>query len=155
MPDGMRSSRSTLLRREGASGYESSGHYTDKHDRCRPAGRPMCRESQSLNKRMQSGFVKVECVANNRRGRLCPSTLMAASLAITAPALLAQQSALQESGIQQILKANCQPCHNDTTKSSGLALTARESILAGGNRGAAITSGRPDESLLVRAIEQS
>ncbi|PYT25849.1 MAG: hypothetical protein DMG57_23760 [Acidobacteria bacterium] len=75
---------------------------------------------------------------------------------LVASALFAQQPAPADgTAIQQILKTNCQPCHNDTTKTSGLALTTRETILAGGNRGAAVKPGSPDESLLVRAIEQA
>jgi hypothetical protein len=82
--------------------------------------------------------------------------LVAASALVTASVLVAQQPAPSElTGIQQILKTNCQPCHNQTTRSSGLALTARDAILAGGNRGPAIQPGNPAESLLVRAIEQS
>jgi hypothetical protein len=70
--------------------------------------------------------------------------------------LLAQQPTPSEpTEILQILRTNCQPCHNETTRSSGLALTTRDAILAGGNRGAAITPGNPAESLLVSAIEQS
>ena len=75
---------------------------------------------------------------------------------VTASVVLAQQPSPSEpTEIQQILKANCQPCHNETNKSSGLALTSRDAILAGGNRGAAVKPGNPAESLLVRAIEQS
>ena len=68
---------------------------------------------------------------------------------------LAQPSSPEPTAIQQILKVNCQPCHNEANKSSGLALTSRDAILAGGNRGASVKSGSPAESLLVRAIEQS
>src|SRR3954454_21086698 len=57
--------------------------------------------------------------------------------------------------IQPLLREHCQQCHNDSTKSSGLALTSRESILAGGNRGPAIKPGAPSESLIVKAVEQS
>jgi len=57
--------------------------------------------------------------------------------------------------IEQILRNNCQQCHNLTTRSSGLALTARDTILAGGKRGPAINPGNPAESLLVRAVEQT
>src|SRR5437879_7472560 len=74
---------------------------------------------------------------------------------VTAPGFFAQQPTLSELTGIQILKTNCQPCHNATTKSSGLALTTRDDILAGGNRGPAIQPGNPAESLLVRAIEQS
>jgi len=59
------------------------------------------------------------------------------------------------SEIQQTLRNNCQQCHNLTTRSSGLALTARDTILAGGKRGPAINPGNPAESLLVRAVEQT
>src|SRR5258708_24434311 len=60
-----------------------------------------------------------------------------------------------ETAIRPILKNNCQACHNQKTQSSGLSLISRDSILAGGNRGAAIKTGSPAESLLVKAVEQS
>jgi hypothetical protein len=90
------------------------------------------------------------------QGRFCIAARAAAFALVAAFVLSAQQSSLSEQAeIQQILKANCQPCHNDTTRSSGLSLTSRGAIVAGGNRGPAIKPGSPDESLLVRAIEQS
>src|SRR5450432_727473 len=95
-------------------------------------------------------------MAIDHPGRFCLCTLAAASVLVTASVLPAQQPAPSEpTEIQQILKTNCQPCHNDTARSSGLALTSRDAILAGGNRGAAIQPGNPAESLLVGAIEQS
>jgi hypothetical protein len=95
-------------------------------------------------------------VALDRCGRFCLSTLAAASALLVPSVSFAQERTPSDgTGIRQILKSNCQPCHNDTTRTSGLALTTRETILAGGNRGAAVKPGSPDESLLVRAIEQS
>ncbi|HXB71980.1 MAG TPA: PSD1 and planctomycete cytochrome C domain-containing protein [Candidatus Acidoferrales bacterium] len=95
-------------------------------------------------------------MAIDHHGRFCLRTLVAAAVLVTPSVLLAQPPApIEPTAIQQILKTNCQPCHNDTTRSSGLALTGRDAILAGGNRGAAIKPGNPAESLLVRAIEQS
>jgi hypothetical protein len=77
-------------------------------------------------------------------------------VSVLATAVSAQQPSPNEpTGIQQILKVNCQPCHNEANKSSGLALTSRDAVLAGGNRGAAVKPGSPAESLLVRAVEQS
>jgi hypothetical protein len=61
----------------------------------------------------------------------------------------------QDAAVQVILKASCQPCHGETNKSSGLALTNRDAALAGGNRGAAIKPGSASESLMVSAIEQT
>src|SRR5205807_8665340 len=96
------------------------------------------------------------CMATNRQGRFGLRRLAGVSVLVVTSALTAQQPTLSEpSEIQQILKTNCQPCHNDTTRSSGLALTTRDAILTGGNRGAAVQPGNPAESLLVRAIEQS
>jgi mono/diheme cytochrome c family protein len=95
-------------------------------------------------------------MAIDHRGRSYVRTLVAASVLVRASVLLAQQPApIELTEIQQILKTNCQACHNDTTKSSGLALTSRDAVLSGGNRGPAIKPGNPAESLLVRAIEQS
>ena len=72
----------------------------------------------------------------------------AAFFAIAATAF-AQETAVP------LLKTNCQSCHNDNLKSSGLSVVTREALLAGGNRGAAVKPGNPSESLLVRAVEQS
>jgi len=51
-----------------------------------------------------------------------------------------------------VLQKNCATCHNDQTRTSGLSLLSRESMLAGGNRGPAIVPGRASESLLIRAL---
>ena len=92
----------------------------------------------------------------NRRDRFCLFRLLTGSVLVAVPALVAQQPAVSDgSEIQPVLKTNCQPCHNEKLRSSGLALTTKDAILTGGNRGPAIKPGHPDESLLVRAIEQS
>ncbi len=56
---------------------------------------------------------------------------------------------------QTVLKAACAACHNDNLKSSGLVLTNRDALLAGGNRGPAIKPGDATASLLMQAVEQS
>ncbi len=60
----------------------------------------------------------------------------------------------QVNDAEKLLKTTCQPCHNAGNRTSGLALDSRDAVLAGGNRGAAVKPGSPDESLLIRAIEQ-
>jgi len=70
---------------------------------------------------------------------------------------LPQQNAINffETDVRPVLNSNCQACHNEKTRSSGLSLATRDSVLAGGNRGAALKPGSPAESLLVQAVEQS
>jgi hypothetical protein len=60
-----------------------------------------------------------------------------------------------ESEVRPILNSNCQGCHNDRTRTSGLSLASRDSALSGGNRGAALKPGDSSQSLLIRAIEQT
>src|ERR1017187_617567 len=81
--------------------------------------------------------------------------MRSSGLALSALILAWSGRAQNQDTVQTLLKANCAPCHNDSTKSSGLTLTSREALLAGGNRGAALKPGSPSESLLTRAVEQS
>jgi len=69
--------------------------------------------------------------------------------------ILAWTVRAQEHPVQAVLKANCAPCHNDSSRSGGLTITSRETILAGGNRGIAVRPGDPDKSLLFQAVAQS
>ncbi len=60
-----------------------------------------------------------------------------------------------ETKVKPVLRSNCLACHRQEGRNSGLALDSRSEVLAGGNRGAAIKPGKPDESLLIHAIEQA
>src|SRR6266702_2305753 len=51
-----------------------------------------------------------------------------------------------------IFERRCAQCHGESSGLSGLKLTSRESILKGGSRGAALVPGKPDESLLYKAV---
>ncbi len=68
------------------------------------------------------------------------------------PVSSASSEAFFENRIRPLFTERCQECHNDRLKTSGLSVESRESILAGGTRGAAIVPGRPEQSLLVEAI---
>jgi hypothetical protein len=53
------------------------------------------------------------------------------------------------------LHDRCANCHGASLQSSALRLDSRDALLKGGTRGPAITPGKPDDSLLLVAIEQS
>jgi cytochrome c553 len=57
-----------------------------------------------------------------------------------------------EKRVRPILVEKCQPCHNAVKSKNGLDLTSRNSLLKGGDSGPAIVPGKPDESLLMRAV---
>ncbi|MFN0171933.1 MAG: PSD1 and planctomycete cytochrome C domain-containing protein [Bryobacteraceae bacterium] len=55
--------------------------------------------------------------------------------------------------VRPVLAKNCYSCHTES-KLGGLRLDSRDAILKGGASGPAIVPKKPDESLLVQAIEQ-
>ena len=59
-----------------------------------------------------------------------------------------------ETRIRPILANNCYSCHTDN-KLGGLRVDSRVALLAGGESGPAIIPGRPDESLLIKAVMQT
>ena len=64
------------------------------------------------------------------------------------------QAEFFEKRIRPLLVERCHACHSGETSSpmGGLRLDSAEAMLAGGSRGPAVTPGRPDESLLIRAV---
>ena len=54
-----------------------------------------------------------------------------------------------------ILEKRCWQCHGESTAMSDLKLTSRENLLRGGSRGAAVSPGNPDASLLYQAVKRT
>jgi mono/diheme cytochrome c family protein len=52
----------------------------------------------------------------------------------------------------EVLIENCLECHGEQNPRGGFSVNTFDSVLQGGNRGAAIVSGRPEESLLVKKL---
>lgn len=78
------------------------------------------------------------------------------AFAINAEAPTAKDIDHFEKRIRPILVERCGNCHRTGgTTENGLALDSRETILKGGNRGAAVVPGDPDKSLIVHAIERT
>jgi mono/diheme cytochrome c family protein len=57
-----------------------------------------------------------------------------------------------ERDIKPVLKARCYACHGALKQEAGLRVDRGESIRQGGDSGAAVTAGQPDESLLVERV---
>ena len=60
-----------------------------------------------------------------------------------------------EKEIRPLLAANCGECHGADEQWAGLRLDSRESMLNGGDSGAAIVPGDPEKSLLIAAVRQT
>ena len=60
-----------------------------------------------------------------------------------------------EEKVRPILVNNCQSCHNDQAKMSGLSLASREGAMLGGSRGSAVIPGQVNASLLVEAVRRA
>ena len=74
--------------------------------------------------------------------------LAAASL----PAADAAEADFFESQIRPLLFDRCYECHSGSNSKGGLTLDTREGWQKGGDSGPAIVPGKPDESLLIKAI---
>src|SRR5262249_54166404 len=57
-----------------------------------------------------------------------------------------------EREIRPLLVERCQACHSEKKTRGGLRLTGRAAALKGGERGPAFVPGKPEESLLIKAI---
>ncbi|HEV3384067.1 MAG TPA: DUF1549 domain-containing protein, partial [Gemmata sp.] len=57
-----------------------------------------------------------------------------------------------EKEVRPLLVEKCQTCHGDAKPKGNLKLTSRAALLEGGDNGPAIVSGKPDESLLIKAV---
>jgi hypothetical protein len=60
-----------------------------------------------------------------------------------------------ETRIRPILVENCQSCHGPKKQKGGLRLDSLAALLEGGETGPAVVPGRPEESLVLKAIEYS
>ncbi len=59
-----------------------------------------------------------------------------------------------ETKVRPVFAKNCYACHT-AAQTSGLRVDSRDALLKGGTRGPAIVPGKPEESLLVKAIHYS
>jgi hypothetical protein len=69
------------------------------------------------------------------------------------PLLAATPEELFRDTIQPVLARDCQGCHGKQQALSKLDLSSRAAMMQGGARGAAVTPGKPEDSLLVHVLE--
>jgi hypothetical protein len=61
-----------------------------------------------------------------------------------------------EKKVRPLLVAHCYTCHSaDTNSRGGLRVDDRNGLLVGGGRGAAVIPGKPEESLLIKAVTRA
>src|SRR6184192_547547 len=61
-------------------------------------------------------------------------------------------ASLYKDQIQPLLKKSCLVCHSGKILQGGLDLSARESLLRGGENGAVVVPGNPDASYLYKLV---
>jgi hypothetical protein len=81
-------------------------------------------------------------------------TLATACLALAPPALAEDAASFFESKIRPVLVEHCYKCHSGQARSpkGGLRLDSPEDLRKGGGSGPAILPGKPEESLIVKAL---
>lgn len=66
-----------------------------------------------------------------------------------------EEAAFYEKDVLPLLQAHCLNCHGGEAKiKGGLRLTSRADVLKGGDSGPAVNLDKPDESLLLKAVNQ-
>lgn len=77
------------------------------------------------------------------------------TVAIYATEPTAEQVRFFETSIRPLLVEQCQKCHGADKQQAGLRLDSQAATLTGGDTGAAIVPGKPEESLLIAAVRQT
>ncbi len=70
-----------------------------------------------------------------------------------ADTLTPEATAFFESKVRPLLAEQCYGCHGSKAVQGGLRLDTKEAILHGGDHGAALVAGKPEQSLLIKAVQ--
>src|SRR5579864_7089890 len=94
----------------------------------------------------------------SRHGLLISRAVLIASAVFMVGQARAQTDGAEffEKNVRPLFAQRCWGCHAaGDHPMGGLRLDSRESVLQGGSRGTAIVAGKPEESLLIRAVRQT
>src|SRR5262249_32805893 len=103
----------------------------------------MEQSSETLSVKRASGWVLFSALV---------AALAAGSAAPAAEGIDPEQVKFFEAEVRPVLAENCWKCHGPQKQKGGLRLDSRAAVLQGGESGPAIVEGKPEESLLVEAI---
>ena len=77
-----------------------------------------------------------------------PATLILMTMPMCGRCPAAESEAQQPTAIVKLLAARCLECHSGAESKGGLNLSSRDPAAKGGDSGAVIVAGQPDQSLL-------
>ena len=117
---------------------------------CRTASAPSAKMKSYPCSRVASMKVLSALLASASLSIACIAVRSLAQDAAPAPSA----PAFFDAKIKPVLAANCYKCHTEKM-AGGLRLDSRESMLKGGDSGAAMVPGSPDKSLMVEAVHQT
>ena len=81
--------------------------------------------------------------------------LLTFTLPLRSQTITPEDSTFFEQKVRPLLVEHCHSCHSVEAKKSkgGLKLDSAESISKGGDSGPALIPGKPDQSLLIKAVQ--
>jgi len=82
----------------------------------------------------------------------CTALLNGSGLAATTQAADPEGTAFFESNIRPLLLERCIECHGDKKQKGGLRLDSKSAWVKGGDSGASLHPGDPEQSLLIKAV---
>ena len=85
--------------------------------------------------------------------RYCPTPW--ASLTAEEPKPTAEQVRFFETKVRPVLANHCQRCHGPEKQSNGLRLDSAAAVRRGSDVGPVLVPGKPDESLLIKAVRHT
>ena len=79
---------------------------------------------------------------------------MLCTVGLAAQTPTANQTKFFEEKIRPLLIRNCYECHGEQKQKSNLRVDSLSHLLKGGDSGAAVIPGKPEESLLMAAVQR-
>ena len=89
-----------------------------------------------------------------KAGCIVALTLMVSAYCMAANLADAKDAGFFEEHVAPILCGHCTSCHNEQIQASDLSFYTRKEVLDGGERGPAVVPSKPEQSILIHAINR-